>query len=503
MFPSRLCLAVLVSFGVLLCWQSESNAQGILRRLRDRIAAPPALPPQALPQAPAASRLPASPYRAPSTNRPASQYRQPSGTRVSPLPGTTLPGQAQTGRSTRVPTPAIGSSGIRQASASETPPANKDPRSPGSSGKSVLVPLGFDADRKPARTDGQKQASIGIRALPANPGYPAVEIVEFLPHANQTGDELRMGDFIFAIEGVATPNASVLASEVSKHEPGDRVRLRIGRDRRVSDLDIVLVELPDPSGPTSSAPRYVAKPNQSGKAPKIGAVVRDVPGTRGVLVTEVSDASPAQTAGLRVDDRIVAVNGKMVMDTRGLLTRLTQAAASESADLRIVRKGTLMDASLDFGSAGSAAPSNVKQATETSTAETSTAETSTAAPSRFGGLGSAIGGFFGSKSAAASPKISSDALELEPMVEQSSDASDQSPLPTPALLEPAKAPAKSDVLALEAPLGQSEELPPPRQQKLPTPAAKPEAEKKDDSESESIRSEIERLQKQLKILESE
>ena len=69
----------------------------------------------------------------------------------------------------------------------------------------------------------------------------------------------------------------------------------------------------------------------------------------GALVTDVSEDSPAQRAGISEDDIIVAFNGKSVEESQDLLTAVRAAAPGEQASLTVVRSGEKKTMQLTVG----------------------------------------------------------------------------------------------------------------------------------------------------------
>ncbi|PAY19419.1 hypothetical protein CKO51_11150 [Rhodopirellula sp. SM50] len=461
------------------CFADDARGQGLLQRLRSRIvplvqdqlqprdgeATNNDLPARPLPGArnqsgagnqpgagnPAngSAQNPAAASRTDQAN-PRARYRalaRPGGGGVSRIPSVTPP-PAPAVR----PTPAVGPDGVRQAGA-ETQPQADAPAAPRSNsfGRSILSPLDFDDESGPAAAPAGTAASIGIKAIDADPGYPGVQITEFASHSRADRDGLRVGDFIFAIDGVPTPSVAALVGQVAAHQPGDRVRLRIGRGGQVSDLDITLVAKPGTSsaptggrtkspaaGPATSGGNSIPVPIQAATPtaaetaarPKIGAEVRDVPGRRGVQVMEIQPGSPADKAGLKTEDRIVAIDSKMVSDTQRLFDLLALAPADASVDLQLIRDNRLVNATLSLRSDdGSAVAGRATDAT---------GPTPAPSDSLVGGLGSVLGGMFG-QSAPSSPAPSDT---TDPPADQAKQAAEPELLP--AAKEPAPQKSKTD-----------------------------------------------------------
>ena len=438
--------------GVFLCVSisttaSRCDAQGLLRRLRNRIAprVQNPTPPRTTPQ------LPARPL--------------PRSTVTPSNPSPTNPQQPKTAAK-----PATGSSagsqptvaddqGVRRASAQAKIDAEKSDSGTASGfGRSILKPLDFPENQPSA----EGQASLGIRGRPANPGYPAVQIVEILPHSTLGKIGLKNGDYIFAIEGVPTPQVAVLADEIRRRSPGDKVRLRVGQNGRVVDLDALLVShkvSAAGSGQPTSGIQPIPKqstPLELRPAPpiQIGADLSDVGGRRGVMVDAVASGSNAQRAGFVPGDRIVAINGKMVSDRAKLQELLSAQPDGENADVQLIRNNELVNVALDLseslqakdksaaGTVGVAPPTESEELNGAKTAKSASGTES--GKSALGGLGSMIGGFFGSggnkpadadKSALELPAPPSDPLALPQPPSSSPDSSAEPKQKEPAAIQ--------------------------------------------------------------------
>ncbi len=70
---------------------------------------------------------------------------------------------------------------------------------------------------------------------------------------------------------------------------------------------------------------------------------------KGVLVSEVSPASPAEKAGLKSGDVIVRINGKDVDSVEGFVSEIQKSSAGSSVDLDILREGTTQTVSVTLG----------------------------------------------------------------------------------------------------------------------------------------------------------
>jgi len=71
----------------------------------------------------------------------------------------------------------------------------------------------------------------------------------------------------------------------------------------------------------------------------LGVGLQDVPGTQGAVVGVLAPGGPAQAAGLRVGDVIVAVGGAPAADTATVVRAVGALSAGQTAELSVLRAG--------------------------------------------------------------------------------------------------------------------------------------------------------------------
>jgi putative serine protease PepD len=74
--------------------------------------------------------------------------------------------------------------------------------------------------------------------------------------------------------------------------------------------------------------------------PVIGANVDTGESVNGARVVDVPNGTPADDAGLRVDDRVIEVNGRPVVDGIALIVAIRSHRPGETVELTVVRDGS-------------------------------------------------------------------------------------------------------------------------------------------------------------------
>jgi serine protease Do len=164
-------------------------------------------------------------------------------------------------------------------------------------------------------------------------GY-GVLVSELLKDAPAEGSGLRAGDLIVAIEGRPVVETRALQRIVGGTSPGRELKVVVLRDGRRRELRVRVGQMP----PDATAERIGAE---------FGFLVRDrAPGDGPAdagppapVVAAIGERTPAERAGLRVGDRILAVNEADVVSMDSYRRRLAEASLDQELRLRIQRQG--------------------------------------------------------------------------------------------------------------------------------------------------------------------
>ncbi len=175
-------------------------------------------------------------------------------------------------------------------------------------------------------------------------GVAIVEVERESP-AEEAG--LQPGDVILEYAGIPVFSAAQLTRLVRETPAGKELPITISRGGARQPLRVKVGERPRPEFRWPEVRVRVPDVWQFGRRGRLGVQVQElteqmgeflgVPEKRGLLVMSVTSGSPAERAGLRAGDVIVAADGRIVEDTNDLNRVLARKRGDEQVELEIVR----------------------------------------------------------------------------------------------------------------------------------------------------------------------
>jgi S1-C subfamily serine protease len=160
------------------------------------------------------------------------------------------------------------------------------------------------------------------------------------------------GDVITAIDGEPVREMDdIIAYLGSKTVVGQEVTLTVLRDGQETSVTVTLEARPARTAEIPQESQQPAQPQGGvflgvGGVPLTAELARslDLPeDTRGVLVQEVSEGTPADEANLQENDVITKLDGQAIEDVQGLRDLLQQHQAGDVVTLTILRNGEEME----------------------------------------------------------------------------------------------------------------------------------------------------------------
>ncbi len=178
---------------------------------------------------------------------------------------------------------------------------------------------------------------LGLR----RPGGALVNDVYPQGPADRAG--LRAGDVVIALDGRDVTDSGALRYRVATRAPGEQVTVRIVRNGRVSDLDVVM-EPPAEDPPADVTDLQGRNPLAGSRVANLSPALAIQEGfdelSRGVVILGTARGSPADQLGVRRGDVVVQVNGQSI----GTVDTLEQGLSNPQRgwELSIRRKGKVL-----------------------------------------------------------------------------------------------------------------------------------------------------------------
>ena len=157
---------------------------------------------------------------------------------------------------------------------------------------------------------------------------------------------LRRGDQILSIDGREFDSYSEAVDYIQDRSPSEQLDLVVWRNGREIDLQANLAGMGQGTG--RIAGRTTSSFDVGGRA-GLG-VVFDERSTDQIVISDITDGSPAQLAGLRRGDVILSVDGRR-MSSFGDMTRyIGQRSPQEQVDITVLRNGRRMNLQAELAS---------------------------------------------------------------------------------------------------------------------------------------------------------
>lgn len=154
---------------------------------------------------------------------------------------------------------------------------------------------------------------------------------------------LRPGDIITSFDGREVSDMNQLRNQVAAIRPGTEVRVQLVREGKPKTLSVRIGELESPDAAASAAPAQAGDVGLTVRTltPELASRIGARSGDRGVVVTAVQPASPAEKAGLQAGDLIIAVGDRDVASETEFREALAAHDLSQGVRLRVQSGGVL------------------------------------------------------------------------------------------------------------------------------------------------------------------
>lgn len=179
------------------------------------------------------------------------------------------------------------------------------------------------------------------------PNDHGVAIAQVEPNSPAEKAGLKVGDVITGINGTSISDVNEFRLQVAGFAPGTTIHLKIARNGQNMDMPVTLGELNLEAEANGRAQGNLPEGGEKGALQ--GVTVQSLnsdlrrqlqlpEGTNGVVITDLSDDSPAAQAGLQTGDVIVQVNHRTV-NTVADFNQAVRQGESKDSTLLLVRRG--------------------------------------------------------------------------------------------------------------------------------------------------------------------
>lgn len=221
----------------------------------------------------------------------------------------------------------------------------------------------FAVDSTVAAVDGDGTPWIGIYTQRIEPNLQeafdlgradGVVIVDVMKDSPADKAGLHRKDIVISVDGRKIETPEELSTYVAEDKPGDTTTIIVYRDGKEDPVRVVIGNRPGKkfdaarSGYGDNLRKYFQM--QTSPSGYIGTQIIDlndqlaeyfaVPDGGGTLVTEVEKDSPAEKAGLKAGDVIVAVDGKTVAESQDLVDIIGDKEKGDKVTVAYYRRGT-------------------------------------------------------------------------------------------------------------------------------------------------------------------
>lgn len=186
----------------------------------------------------------------------------------------------------------------------------------------------------------QPSAWLGVLlgdATPSSPEHAGALVRGVVEGGPGDQGRLRARDSIVAVNGAAVSGAAEFMARIKDMEPGGLVTLSVNRRGRELELRTVLGTRPDKAGRRKMVRGWLGL-----DAIELPASLRShfgAPEDAGILVSRVTEGSPAEDSGIRVGDVIYEADGEPVTSAEALVALVDLAGAENAIDVVLARDG--------------------------------------------------------------------------------------------------------------------------------------------------------------------
>lgn len=180
---------------------------------------------------------------------------------------------------------------------------------------------------------------VGMTTVDTKEGVQVIEMKRGGP-AHRAG--VKPGDRISRIDGSKLTSQDQLILAVSGKRPGDKMTVGVRRGDREMTLPLTVGDRGAPGMKAASEVRPKAEKVRR-KPQSLGIRIRATQDGKGWKVIGVDEGSPAEQAGIRVNDVILEINGRKLSDAGDIPGIISEISENEPVKVRIRRIREVLD----------------------------------------------------------------------------------------------------------------------------------------------------------------
>jgi serine protease Do len=169
---------------------------------------------------------------------------------------------------------------------------------------------------------------------------------EVTPNSPAAHSDLKQGDIIVGINGKPVADANQLRSMIGIMDPNAKVMLKVMRNGKLQEVSVTLGEFPSKveraSADNPSSDKSLQGVTVENLTPETAQQLKLPASTKGVVVDQVSSASPAADAGLQPGDVIQQVNRQPVTSVQEYSQAVGASQKDQPVLLMVDRNGNTM-----------------------------------------------------------------------------------------------------------------------------------------------------------------
>lgn len=181
------------------------------------------------------------------------------------------------------------------------------------------------------------------------PDLQGVAVAQVEPNSPASRSGLQVGDVITAINNNPVNDVMAFRIQVASMAPNTNITLKVFRNGSYKDLPLTLGEMKAEKATDEEGPSNIPGGGEKGalKGVSVQALTPDIrqqlqipEGTKGVIITDIDEESPAAEAGLHQGDIIEQVNRKPVTTVQQFNAAVRQGNGADST-LVLVKRGPI------------------------------------------------------------------------------------------------------------------------------------------------------------------